>query len=398
MKIFRLFKMAFESLKLNKMRTFLSMLGVIVGVSSLILITSFGYGAQDLILSSIQSLGSDVVLILPGANSTLMSAAIGESALRKPLTYDDVKFLKQKLPGAKIAPELTATSTIKYENTEIFTTVVGSNEDILLVSNYKLQIGRGFTAEDISSFKNVCILGHDTFEQLFKSGKVIDNSVKLLGTKFTVIGVLETQGAFGQMNLDQTVFVPITSLQTITNKRNLQVIYAKAPPATSLELFGARLKRMLMELHGMENFTIRSEQQYLQLAKQVTDTFTVALTAIGSVALIVGGIGIMNIMLASVAERTREIGIRKAVGAKNRDILVQFLIESSFISAIGGIIGILFGVTLTKLVPKSLIPSHVTLTSILVGFIVSLLIGVFFGVYPARRASRLNPVEALRYQ
>ncbi len=390
--------MAFTSMKLNKMRTFLSMLGVIVGVSSLILITSFGYGAQNSILSSIQSLGSDVVLILPGKGSTLMSAAIGESALRKPLTYDDVKYLKKKIPDAKIAPELTATSTIKYGNTEIFTTVVGSNEDILLVSNYKLQLGRGFNTEDVANYRNICILGYETYQQLFKSGKVLGNSVKLLNTKFTVIGVLESQGAFGQMNLDQTVFVPVTSMQAIINKRSLQVVYAKAPPTTSIELFGARLKRMLMELHGMENFTIRSEQQYLQLAKQVTDTFTVALTAIGSIALIVGGIGIMNIMLASVAERTREIGIRKAVGAKNRDILTQFLIEASFISAFGGVVGIIFGVTLSKLVPESVIPTHITPTSIVVGFLVSLLIGVFFGVYPARRASRLNPVEALRYQ
>jgi putative ABC transport system permease protein len=404
MKLLRLLKMSFSSIKLNKTRTFLSMLGVIVGVSSLILITSFGYGAQYSILSSIQALGSDVVIVFPGRDSTMVSAAIGVTSSGKPLTYDDVKYLKLKVPNAKFAPQLTTSSYVKYENAEYSTTVVGTNEDLINVSNYKLKIGRNFNEDDILGNKNVCIVGSKIAQQLFNgdetqsADQAMGKSVKVLNGKFHIIGVLEPQGAFGALDLDKIVFVPITTIQTLINKRNLQSIYAKAPPDISLELFGARVKRLLLIRHGTENFTIRNQEQYLQLASQVTNIFTVALTAIGLVALIVGGIGIMNIMLASVAERTREIGIRKAIGAKNRDILLQFLFESAFVSVTGGVIGILLGTGISKLFPQTLLQTRVTPTSVFVGFFVSLLIGIFFGVYPARKASLLNPVEALRYE
>jgi len=380
------------------------MLGVIVGVSSLILITSFGYGAQYSILSSIQALGSDVVIVFPGRDSTMVSAAIGVTSSGKPLTYDDVKYLKLKVPNAKFAPQLTTSSYVKYENAEYSTTVVGTNEDLINVSNYKLKIGRNFNEDDILGNKNVCIVGSKIAQQLFNgdetqsADQAMGKSVKVLNGKFHIIGVLEPQGAFGALDLDKIVFVPITTIQTLINKRNLQSIYAKAPPDLSLELFGARVKRLLLIRHGTENFTIRNQEQYLQLASQVTNIFTVALTAIGLVALIVGGIGIMNIMLASVAERTREIGIRKAIGAKNRDILLQFLFESAFVSVTGGVIGILLGTGISKLFPQTLLQTRVTPTSVFVGFFVSLLIGIFFGVYPARKASLLNPVEALRYE
>ncbi len=404
MKLLRLLKMSFSSIKLNKTRTFLSMLGVIVGVSSLILITSFGYGAQYSILSSIQALGSDVVIVFPGRDSTMVSAAIGVTSSGKPLTYDGVKYLKLKVPNAKFAPQLTTSSYVKYENAEYSTTVVGTNEDLINVSNYKLKIGRNFNEDDILGNKNVCIVGSKIAQQLFNgdetqsADQAMGKSVKVLNGKFHIIGVLEPQGAFGALDLDKIVFVPITTIQTLINKRNLQSIYAKAPPDLSLELFGARVKRLLLIRHGTENFTIRNQEQYLQLASQVTNIFTVALTAIGLVALIVGGIGIMNIMLASVAERTREIGIRKAIGAKNRDILLQFLFESAFVSVTGGVIGILLGTGISKLFPQTLLQTRVTPTSVFVGFFVSLLIGIFFGVYPARKASLLNPVEALRYE
>lgn len=404
MKLIRIIKMSISSLKLNKTRTFLSTLGVIVGVSSLILITSFGYGAQYSILSSIQSLGSDVVIVFPGRDSTMISAAIGVSSQGRPLSYDDVKYIKSKISDAKIAPQLTTTSTVKFENAEYSTTIVGTNEDLINVSNYKLKLGRNFSEDDIIGNKNVCIIGSKIAQQLFNSDETtsadiaMGKNIKILSNKFRVIGILSPQGAFGALDLDKIVFVPITTIQTLVNKRNLQSIYAKAPPNLSLELFGARLKRLLLIRHGTENFTIRNQEQYLQLASQVTNIFTVALTAIGLVALIVGGIGIMNIMLASVAERTREIGIRKAIGAKNKDILLQFLFESAFISIAGGTIGILFGTGISKLFPQTLLQTRVTPTSIFVGFFVSLLIGIFFGVYPARKAALLNPVEALRYE
>jgi putative ABC transport system permease protein len=398
MKIWRIFKMALSSLKINKMRTFLSTLGVIVGVSSLILITSVGYGAQYSILSSIQSLGSDVIMVIPGKSSNLFKSALGSNALRKPLTYDDAKYLKQKMPYAKIAPEVNVNATAKYENTEIATTVVGTTPDVFIVSNYSVSEGRALAEKDIVGYRNVCVLGYKVANELFPEGGATGKYILLHGNKFLVVGTLEEKGALGQINLDDLVFVPITTLQTQVRTKKVQLIYAKPPEGMSIDVLGARIKSFLLARHGMENFTLNSFEQYLQLAKQVTDIFTLMLAAIGSIALIVGGIGIMNIMLASVAERTREIGIRKAIGARNFDILMQFLLESALISTAGGIIGIILGIFGSILVPQTLIPTRITPSAIVIGFTVSFLIGVFFGVYPAGKASKLNPVEALRYE
>jgi len=397
MKKFNLIRMALESLKINKTRTFLSMLGVIVGVSSLIVITSFGYGAQYTILSSIESLGSNVVIVLPGKDTRLLESMIGPSSLRKPLVYEDVQYLKEKMPDVKISPELNFSTTVKFGNQEVKTISVGINEDLFDVSNYKIDQGRKFVAGDIVGYKNVCILGNKISGQLFGSENPVGRYIRVLDSKFYIIGTLQHIGAIGYMDMDNVVLVPITTIQAITGQKNLQVIYAKAPTGTSLDLLGARIKRLLTIKHSMENFTLISESQYIELASTVTNTLTVALTIIGLVALIVGGIGIMNIMLASVAERTREIGIRKAIGAKERDILLQFLLEAAFISMAGGLLGIIIGIILSSL-SNRFFATRVTSTSMIVGFLVAVSIGIFFGVYPARKASKLNPVDALRYE
>ena len=401
MKTWRIFKMALSSLKINKMRTFLSTLGIIVGVSSLILITSVGYGAQYSILSSIQSLGSDVIIIMPGKSTNLVKSAmnaLGSNAMRKPLTYDDVKYLKRKMPYSMIAPELSIPTTARFGNAEFSTTLVGTTPDVFVVSNYHLSEGRMLADRDIVGYRDVCILGYKVANEFFPNGNSIGNYIILHGNKFLVVGTLQEKGALGQIDLDDLVFVPITTLQTQMRTDKVQVIYAKPPEGMSIDALGARIKSFLIARHGMENFTLNSFAQYLQLAEQVTNIFTLALTAIGSISLLVGGIGIMNIMLASVAERTREIGIRKAVGAKNADILVQFLLEAALISTSGGVIGIALGVLGSMIVPKSILPTHITSGAIIIGFSVSFLIGVFFGVYPASKASKLNPVEALRYE
>jgi len=397
MKKFNLIRMALESLKINKIRTFLSMLGVIVGVSSLIVIISFGYGAQYTILSSIESLGSNVVIVVPGKDTRLLESMIGPSFLRKPLVYEDVQYLKEKMPDVKISPELNFNTTVKFGNQEVKTIAVGINEDLFDVSNYKIDQGRKFVAGDIVGYKNVCILGNKISGQLFGSENPVGRYIRVLDSKFYIIGTLQHMGAIGYMDMDNVVLVPITTIQAITGQKNLQVIYAKAPTGTSLDLLGTRIKRLLTIKHGMENFSLISESQYIELASTVTNTLTVALTVIGLVALIVGGIGIMNIMLASVAERTREIGIRKAIGAKERDILLQFLLEAAFISTAGGLLGIIIGIILSSL-SNRFFATRVTSTSMIVGFLVAVSIGIFFGVYPARKASKLNPVDALRYE
>ncbi len=397
MRTLNIMRIAFQSLKINRTRTFLSMLGVIVGVASLIIITSYGYGAQNSILSSIESLGSNVLIVLPGKGTNLMESVISQSETRKPLTYDDVKLLKGKLPGVYISPELNFNATIKYENREFTLPVVGTNEDIFDVSNYKIERGRKFVQNDILGYKYVCILGSKLSQKLFGNSNPLGSFVKIFDSNFLVIGTLQPIGSLGYIDMDNIAFVPITTLQTITGQRNLQVIFLKTPPEMEMEVLAARVRKLLIQSHKMENFSINSEDQYIELANSVTSILTITLTVISSIALIVGGIGIMNIMLASVAERTREIGIRKAVGAKNKDILMQFLFEAIFISAVGGLIGIVIGLIGSSISPQFL-PTHISPTSIVVASLFSIFVGVFFGVYPARKAALLNPVDALRYE
>jgi putative ABC transport system permease protein len=399
MKIIRLFRMAFDSLRLNRMRSILSTLGIVVGVASLILITSFGYGAQQQILSSINKLGSDAIIVTPGKVNDIRRAfsSVG-STITKPLTYDDVKFLKSQIPGLIATPSLTtARSTVKVGENEISVTVNGVNEDFLTALGYDLSSGRGFTSTDVNGYMNYAILGSKIAVDLFGTESPIGKSINLLNTKFYIIGVLLPQGSTMFGSVDRNIFIPITKFITITNTNSLGAIYMKPPQGMSKDVLIALVKTLLTNKHGVENFTISDMAQFADLANTATSILTTALTLIGLIALIVGGIGIMNIMLATVAERTREIGIRKAVGANSRDILLQFLFESIVITVVGGTIGIIIGVVGARLA-SSLSPTAITPTSIIVGFSVSVAVGVFFGVYPAVKASKLNPVEALRYE
>jgi len=396
MKFFRILEMAFGAMKLSKTRTFLSTLGVVIGVASLILITSFGYGAQASILSRIQSMGANTLIVTPSTSTDVTRAVSGESALRKPLTYEDLQYLKDQILGLQASPQGQSRTNVRVGNNEINTSVAGTNEDFLTVYNYTLAEGRTFFLSDIAGYKNYCILGSTIATELFGTESPIGQSISLLNSKFYVIGVLKTVGSVGFSNVDTNIFVPITKLQIITGQDSLQGIYVTTPSDMSMDVLTVVITKLLTARHNMANFTITNMTQFVELATTTTDTLTTALTIIGLIALIVGGIGIMNIMLASVAERTREIGIRKAIGATRSDILLQFLMEAVTITVLGGTIGIIIGVVGSKFA-NSIFRAVVTPTSIIIGFAVSVVIGIFFGVYPAMKASRLNPVEALRY-
>jgi len=397
MKFIRIIKMAFSSMKLNKTRTFLSTLGVIVGVASLILITSFGYGAQAAILERIQSMGSNTIVITAGRSSNMMRAVAGESALRKPLTYDDLRYLKSQISDLNASPLSESITTTKVGDNTIIISVVGTNEDFLSVQNYKLDQGRSFINSDITGYRNACILGSDIATQLFESKNPIEQTINLFDSKFIVIGTLKSVGTVGFSNVDTNIYIPITRFQVITGQTSLRSIYAKTPGNMTMDVLIAIVTKLLTAKHGMENFTVTNMTQVVELATTTTNTLTTALTAIGLIALLVGGIGIMNIMLASVAERTREIGIRKAVGGSRNDILIQFLLESVTITTVGGIVGIIIGY-IASIFAGKLYTTRVTPMSIIIGFSVSVAVGIFFGVYPATKASKLNPVEALRYE
>jgi putative ABC transport system permease protein len=389
--------MAFGAMKLSKTRTFLSTLGVVIGVASLILITSFGYGAQASILSRIQSMGANTLIITPGTSTNLNRAVSGQNALRKPLTYEDLQYLENQIPGLQASPQAQTRTNVTVGSNEINTSVVGTNESFLTVYNYTLAEGRTFFLGDIAGYKNYCILGATIATELFGTESPIGQSVSVLNSKFYVIGVLKTVGSVGFSNVDINIFVPITKLQIITGQDSLQGIYVVTPSDMSMDELSAIITKLLTIRHNMANFTITNMAQYVELATTTTSTLTTALTIIGLIALVVGGIGIMNIMLASVAERTREIGVRKAIGATRSDILLQFLAEAVTVTVLGGTIGIIIGVVGAKFA-NSISHTAVTPTSIIIGFSVSVAVGVFFGVYPAVKASKLNPVEALRYE
>ncbi len=397
-KLLLILRMSIYSLRINKMRTFLSTLGIIVAVSSLIMIVSIGFGAQKSILSSINSLGSDVVIIMPGKDTNLFKSAVGANALRKPLTYDDAKYLKSKMPYVKVAPEINLNTNVKYRNIEISTTTVGTTPDIFPIFNYKLTAGTYLKKKDIIGYRYVCVLGYKVAKELFDKRNPIGHYVTIAGNKFLVVGSLKEKGSLNQLDMDDFIFIPISVMQLKAGTNNVQFIFTKPPEYISINVLAARIKSYLLAKHGIENFSLSSENQYIELERKVAYVLVITLTLIGLIALIVGGIGIMNIMLASVAERTREIGIKKAIGARKADIMLQFLIESLLISTFGGLIGILLGVIGVMLFPKNVIPVRISILSIVIGLIVSSLTGVFFGAYPARRASNMNPVEALRYE
>ena len=401
-------KISFRALRVNKMRSALTMLGIIIGVGAVIAMLAVGTGASEKISQQISSIGSNLIIILPGS-TTSGGLRMGMGS-QPTLTRDDADAILKECPAVQeVAPVLNGAAQIVYGNQNWSTGVYGTTPGMLNIREWPLSSGRPFTDQDVRSATKVCLVGQTVVENLFGSIDPEGKVIRIKKVPFTVIGVLERKGQSPQgQDQDDTIYVPVTTAQKkifgTTFPGMVRTIMVKGKSMEDLDDAERQVKELLRQRHRLgpkqdNDFTVRNLTQIMQVAEQSTKVMTLLLGAIASVSLLVGGIGIMNIMLVSVTERTREIGIRMAVGAKTWDIRLQFIIEALTLSLIGGIIGIIAGVSGSKIISAAAgWPTIVSILSILMAFGFSGFVGIFFGFYPAYKASLLNPIDALRYE
>lgn len=390
------------------MRSALTMLGIIIGVGAVIAMLAVGTGASRQIASQISSIGSNLIMVLPGA-TTAGGVRMG-AGTQPTLTMGDAEAILKESPAvAEVAPVHNGVAQVVYGHQNWSTGIVGTTPSMLEVRDWPLSAGRPFTEQDVKSAAKVCLLGQTVVENLFGDMDPVGQIVRIKKVPFTVIGVLARKGQSpGGQDQDDTIYVPVTTAQKklfgTAFPGMIRIIMVKAKSTGDLQAAEKQINELLRQRHRIgpkqeSDFTVRNLTQIMQTAEQSSRVMALLLGAIASVSLIVGGIGIMNIMLVSVTERTREIGIRMAVGAKTWDIRLQFIIEALTLSLIGGIVGIIAGISGSKILSAIAgWPTVVSLFSVFLAFGFSGLVGMFFGFYPAYKASNLNPIEALRYE
>jgi putative ABC transport system permease protein len=380
-------KMAINSILSNKMRTFLTMLGIIIGVFSVIVMVSMGQGATASVTQSIEGMGSNLL------NITLTNRTVRFS-------NDNLNEVSMLEGVQLVSPNINWAAPVKYGlNNEAGTSIVGVNENYLAINGHAMKLGRSINPLDIENRNKVVLLGSEISETLFGQFSPIDESISLSGIKYTVIGVLEEKEStlFGSNN--NMVLIPYTTGMRQFRTNSVASLTVQGTDAATINKTQSNIEAYLMALYGTDSYRIFNQEQLLSTLNEITGVLTLLLGGIAGISLLVGGIGIMNIMLVTVSERTREIGVRKAIGARRSNILFQFLIESSVISGIGGIIGIMLGMLANRLISTTFeIPVRASLQVVMVAFLFSLFVGVFFGMYPANKASKLKPVDALRYE
>ena len=400
-------RLAFSGLLSNRLRSGLTMLGILIGVGAVILLVAVGNGASAAVQSSIQGLGSNLITVSP---SNLRVGGVQQGfGTGNTLSMQDVAALKDRTLAPDVVtaiPNVGGRAQITYGNQNWSTSLSGTTEQFPQVRSYQLAEGQFFTAQDVQAQRKVAVLGPTVVQNLFGGQDPLGQTIKINRQIFRVVGVFQSKGSSGFTNQDDLVAMPITTAWSfLLGGHSVQSIYVQAASSEATQSAESEITQVLLDRHHISSvanadFQLQSQADVLNTASQVTGTLTLLLGAIAAISLVVGGIGIMNIMLVTVTERTREIGIRKAIGARRRDVLLQFLIESMFLSAVGGALGILVG-TLGSSALGSLVSSlHplVSPSSIVLAFGVSLGIGLFFGIYPANRAARLHPIEALRYE
>ena len=406
------FKIALRALRANKMRSLLTILGIVIGVATVVALLSIGKGATADITSSIQSNGSNLLSVSPGRQQ-MGAARLGQSQQASHLYYSDYQLLQRSLATNinAIAPSYQSSYLVKYGTESFNVNVTGITEDYKETNSHTVMQGRFVTGGDNKSQSLVAVLGSQTAEDLFGGLTPIGKTISVNGVKFEVIGVLESKGS-GFGSSDDAIFVPLDTgynklfgeTATYNDKKIVNSISVSVETTEAMDTVSAQIEFLLRRAHKLassdeSDFNVLSQADLLSTLTSVTQILTTFLGAIAGISLLVGGIGIMNIMLVSVTERTKEIGLRKAVGATKNQILTQFLIETMTLSLLGGIMGILLGVGIAALFAATgLIASVITADSILLAFFFALLIGVFFGIYPAFRAANLHPMVALRYE
>jgi len=395
-------KVSLRSLMANKLRTFLAMLGIIIGVGAVISMLALGAGAKKQVMDRVTAMGTNILRIDPGG----VRRAGVRSGSHESLMVSDAKAILEEVEGVEaVSPQVNTRAQIKYYNENTSANIGGVAATYAKMRNFEIESGRNFTSVEEEQRACVTVLGANIVDLLFGEENPLGERVRIGNINFRVIGTLKAKGGQDWYNPDDVVLVPFTTvMKRIVGQRHLTTIQVKASDKVDLTQVEKDITALLHKRHqirpdGDDDFHLHNSAEYIEMASSVTKTFTILLGGIASISLVVGGIGIMNIMLVTVTERTREIGVRKAIGARDRDILRQFLLESILISGLGGAVGIVLGYAVGGVIGHfSEYQPMVETNSIFLALFVSASVGIFFGYYPARRASRLDPIEALRYE
>jgi putative ABC transport system permease protein len=384
----RSFAIAWRGIGANKLRTFLAMLGVIIGVAAVIVLVSIGEGTRQEVSRQIETLGTNLVMVTPGTGARF--------------TVEDPAFVLGRIPEVVAAvPSVQRQLVVKWQANSVTTSIEGTTADLPTVRNFSVASGRFITDQDVEHRRQVAVVGPQVVTNLFYDSDPLGLEIRINGQPYTVIGVMEAKGSsMGGTNNDDRIFIPVSSALRLFGTRYVQTLYLQAPSPERAPAVAAWVEAVYTHKYGRSGAVrVQSQDQLLTTVSNVTGTMNMMLGGIAGVSLLVGGIGIMNIMLVAVAERTREIGIRKAVGARKADITAQFLLESTYISGTGGVLGIAAGLGGSRVLGRlASMNTAVSPGSVLVAFAFAALVGLFFGSFPAAKAARLDPIRALRYE